>query len=362
MLTPPIEPMLAAPVGHSVPDDAVDVAFEPKWDGFRCLAFRSDDGVVLQGRGRSRGSADEIVDLGYAFPELVAEVLEQLPSGTVLDGEIVAVSGGRLDFGVLSTRLRPRSEAGGPSIAKLAAEHPVTFLAFDALWIDEDLRERPFAERRSALLRLSQGWRAPLLVTPSTTDVDVARRWFLDFEAAGVDGLMVKGLADPYQAGKRTQGKIKHQRTLDVVVAGWRPHTKPGADGAEVVGSLLLGLHDDTGLLQYVGVSSAFPAKTRASLVGLLQPHECVSGEPHPWRGTTRGRIPGEANRWKKEQPWRALRPELVAEVTYDQFEGDRLRHVAQFVRWRPDRNADSCTYEQVAYPPAASIGDLLSG
>jgi ATP-dependent DNA ligase len=360
MLTPPIEPMLASPIGHAVPDDATDIVFEPKWDGFRCLVFRFDATVILQGRGRSRGSAEEVIDLAYAFPELVAECLLQLPSNTVIDGEIVAISGGRLDFGVLSTRLRPRSEAGGPSIAKLAEQHPATLLAFDALWIDGDLRERQYAERRSALASLSRGWAPPLLLTPSTTDAAVARTWFEGFEAAGVDGLMVKGLHDAYEAGKRIQGKVKHQRTVDVVVAGWRPHSKPGPDGHEVVGSLLLGLYDESEVLQYVGVSSAFPAKTRASLIGLLEPYESSADELHPWRGEVRGRVPGEANRWKKEQPWRTLRPELVAEVTYDQFEGDRLRHVAQFARWRPDRTPESCTYDQVEWPPVAVIEDLL--
>lgn len=362
MLQPPIEPMLASPIGNAVPEDAGDVLFEPKWDGFRCIVFRMDDTVVLQGRGRSRGASDEVIDLAYAFPELVAECLAQLPPGTVLDGEIVAVHAGRLDFGVLSMRLRPRSEAGGPSIAKLAAEHPATLLAFDALWIERDLRDEPFDIRRAALAELGRTWRAPLLLTPSTSDPAVARTWFEGFEAAGVDGLMVKSRTDAYQAGKRVQGKVKHQRSADVVIAGWRPHAKPGADGGEVVGSLLLGLHDPTGVLQYVGVSSAFPAMTRASLVELLAPFATGEDEPHPWRGQTQGRIPGEANRWKKEQPWRALRPTLVAEVSFDQLEGDRFRHVAQFSRWRPDRTADTCTYEQIERPPDAVIDGLLNG
>jgi ATP-dependent DNA ligase len=360
MLHPPIEPMLASPIGNEVPQDADDVLFEPKWDGFRCIVFRTADGVVLQGRGRSRGSTDEVIDLAYAFPELVAECLAQLPTGTVIDGEIVAMSDGRLDFGVLSTRLRPRSEAGGPSIAKLANEHPASLLAFDALWIERDLRAEPFDLRRAALAELSREWRAPLLLTPSTPDPEVARTWFVGFESAGVDGLMVKKRSDPYAEGKRTQGKVKHQRTADVVVAGWRAHTKPGDDGAAVVGSLLLGLHDASGVLQYVGVSSAFTAKTRAALVEMLTPFETTDDDSHPWRGRTSGRIPGEANRWKKEQPWRALRPELVAEVTFDQLEGDRFRHVAQFARWRPDRTADTCTYQQIERPPAAAIGALL--
>jgi ATP-dependent DNA ligase len=354
MLRPPIEPMLAAPLGHRLPDDVAGLSFEPKWDGFRCLVFR-DDAVILQGRGRSR-SAAEVVDLAYAFPELVEACLHQLAHGTVIDAEIVAPHGGRLDFGVLSSRLRPRSESGGPSIRKLAQEHPAMLLVFDVLWDGRDRRDDTFAERREALVAMSSAWRAPILLTPNTTNTERAQDWFTRFEAAGIDGLMVKRLS-----GRRTQGKIKHQRSADVVVAGWRPHTKPAADGSQVVGSLLLGIHDDAGVLQYVGVSSAFTATVRAELVGLLTPLEVPETDPHPWRGSPRGRVPGEANRWKKEQPWRAVRPELVAEVTYDQLEGDRFRHVAGFVRWRPDRAPDSCRFDQLERPPAATIDSILT-
>ena len=361
MLTPPIEPMLASPTGSVVPPADDHVCFEPKWDGFRCLVFRFPEHVVLQGRGRSRGSSEEIIDLAYAFPELVAACMEQLPANTVIDGEIVTEHGGKLDFGVLSSRLRPRSEAGGPSIAKLAAEHPATLLAFDALYSGSDLRDSPFSARREHLHQLAATWTPPLLPTPSTTDRDVAVTWFESFESAGVDGLMVKGLDDPYQAGRRVQGKVKHQRSADVVVAGWRPHSKPGAGGVEVVGSLLLGLFDDAGVLQYVGVSSAFTASVRRQLIDLLEPLSLADDEPHPWRGEVRGRVPGEANRWKKEAPWRAIRPVLVAEVAYDQMEQDRFRHVAAFVRWRPDRAAATCDYDQLERPPAAAIGDLLN-
>jgi ATP-dependent DNA ligase len=170
----------------------------------------------------------------------------------------------------------------------------------------------------------------------------------------------VKPLADPYAPGKRTQGKVKHQRTADVVVAGWRPHARPGADGGPVVGSLLLGLHDDDGTLQYVGAASAFTADTRAQLVDLLSPLAVADGAAHPWRDGSAARIPGEANRWKKEQAWTALLPERVAEVTYDQLEGYRFRHVAGFVRWRPDRLAGSCGFDQLETPPPARIEDLL--
>lgn len=360
MLTPPIEPMLASPLGHQLPDPADDVCFEPKWDGFRCLLFRSDSGVVLQGRGRSRSGPEEIVDLAYAFPELVSAALDQVPVGTVIDGEIVIAHEGRLDFASLSTRLRPRSEAGGTNIARLAEALPASLLAFDLLWDQDDCRSAPFSDRQARLHALARSWRPPLLITPSTTDRAVAWSWFTGFEAAGVDGLILKPLGDPYQPGKRTQGKVKHQRTADVVVAGWRPHARAGAEGQPVVGSLLLGLFDEDGTLHYVGAASAFSAKDRAALVDLLAPLTATDEDGHPWRVGGTARIPGEANRWKKEQPWTALRPERVAEVTYDQMEGFRFRHVAGFVRWRPDRSAESCGFDQLETPLPARIEDLL--
>jgi ATP-dependent DNA ligase len=360
MLRPPIEPMLAKPLGSTIPPASPEVSFEPKWDGFRCLVFRSVEGVVLQGRGRSRDSADEVVDLAYAFPEIVKAVAAQMAPGLVVDGEIVLPHEGRLDFGVLSSRLRPRSEAGGANIARLAAAHPAMLLLFDVLWSGHDVQDKPLAERRQLLESLAAGWRAPILLTPTTGDPAVAARWFADFEAAGVDGLIVKDRTAPYTPGMRTQGKVKHERTADVVVAGWRPHARPGADGQPVVGSLLLGLHDQAGTLHYVGASSAFTAATRAALVDLLEPHSVGEGQPHPWRGATTARVPGEASRWKREQAWTAVRPALVAEVGYDQMEGERFRHVAKFVRWRPDRAAASCAFDQLEVPPLARIIDLI--
>lgn len=359
MLTPPIEPMLAAPLGSAIPDGP-GISFEPKWDGFRCLVFVDETGaVVLQGRGRS-AKAEEIVDLAYAFPEIVAAVRAQVVDGAVLDGEIVVLHDGRLDFGVLSSRLRPRSEAEGANITRLADEHPATLLVFDLLWSGRDLMHEPFAIRRAALQSLAETWTAPLRITPNTDDRTLAESWFLGFESAGVDGLIVKPLADPYLPGKRAQGKVKHLRSADVVVAGWRAYTKPGPDGEPIVGSLLLGLHDDKGRLQYVGGASAFTTARRRDLVDLLTPLTCGEDEPHPWRGASGVRIPGTANRWKKEQPWVALRPELVAEVEYDQMEGDRFRHGVGFVRWRPDRGAPTCGYDQLEVPKAARIEDLL--
>ncbi len=312
---------------------------------------------VAAGRAARR---DDVVDLAYAFPELVDAISEQVPAGVVLDGEIVVSHDGRLDFGVLSSRLRPRSEAGGPNIARLASSSPATLLLFDVLWSGIDLQDRPLSARRAVLESLAAGWSAPILLTPSTRDPQVARHWFDHFESAGVDGLIVKGLDDPYTPGQRTQGKVKHQRTADVVVAGWRPHARPGADGAAVVGSLLLGLHDRVGTLHYVGAASAFTATVRADLVRLLAPYSVDPGAPHPWRDVEGARVPGEASRWKKEQAWTALRPELVAEVGYDQLEGDRFRHVARFARWRPDRVATSCGFDQLEVPTPATISDLI--
>ena len=360
MITPPIEPMLAAALGSTIPD-AEGNSFEPKWDGFRCLVFVDDHGrVVLQGRGRSKGT-DEIVDLAYAFPEVVAAVGDQVTPRTVLDGEIVVQHEGRLDFGILSSRLRPRSEAEGTNIARLAAEHPATLLVFDVLWSDGDRTAAPFAARRALLEDLAADWRPPILLTPNTTDREVAEGWFAGYESAGVDGLIVKPLGDPYLPGKRAQGKVKHQRTADVVVAGWRAYTRPGPDGEPIVGSLLLGLYDDEGHLHYVGGASAFTQKVRRDLVDLLAPLSITDDDPHPWRGTSGVRIPGTANRWKKEQPWVALRPERVAEVEYDQMEGDRFRHAAGFVRWRPDRGPHSCGFDQLEVPPASDIAGLLT-
>jgi ATP-dependent DNA ligase len=247
--------MLAKPLGHRLPEHLEGMAVEPKWDGFRCLVFRGPDGVTLQGRGRSQGTSggarahQGVADLSHAFPELVEACLTQLEPGTIVDGEIVLPLDGRLDFSALSSRLRPRSEAGGANIARLAASLPVTFLAFDLLWLGHDLMDRPLHERRRALEQAARAWHAPLLLGPQTTDRRVAEHWFTAFESAGVDGLIVKALDEPYRPGVRTQGKVKHQRTADVVVAGWRPHTRTGPDGTPIVGSLRLGHHDDRGAL-----------------------------------------------------------------------------------------------------------------
>ena len=350
--------MLAKPMATGNLATLGDVAFEPKWDGFRCLLFRVAQGVVMQGRGRSRAPADEYVDLSYAFPEVVDAAMSQLPVGTVVDGEIVVIRDGRLDFSLLSSRLRPRSEAGGPSIARLSLEVPASLLAFDLLADPDPIMDLPFSARRAGLETLAGGWSPPLLLTPSTNDSEVARGWFERFESSGVDGLIVKPNAEPYAPGKRTQGKIKHQRTADVVVAGWREQT--ARDGRLVVGSLLLGLHDADGRLHFVGGASAFTAEARAELVERIAPFRADDVPTHPWATSGDARVPGGSSRWSKGKDWRPLAPSLVAEVSYDQMESMRFRHSARFVRWRPDREASSCTFEQVPALDASSIEDLL--
>lgn len=354
---PPIEPMLAAPHGSEVPlPESVTggLAYEPKWDGFRCLLFRHGDDIVVQGRGGD--------DLAYCFPEVVAAARGGLPDDVVLDGELIIIRDGRLSFPDLGTRIRPRSQATGPAIAALAEQIPAQFIAFDLLaHAGRRLMDEPFAQRRSALDRLGLG--QPFRLSPQTRDVQVARDWFDRFEGAGLDGLIAKPLADPYAPGRRTQLKVKHARTADVVVAGWRAHKDPGADGGPVVGSLLLGLHDDAGVLHHIGVASSFTAARRAELVEELAGYVVPDGEPHPWRAAAAGtRVPGAENRWSRGRAtdFIALRPELVAEVGYDQMEGDRLRHVARFIRWRPDRTAASCTYAQLARPIRITLAEIL--
>ena len=357
-LAPPIEPMLAKAMSVTDLTSLRNVAFEPKWDGFRCLLFRTGQGVVMQGRGRSRTPGDDYIDLAYAFPEIVAAAAAQLPVGVVLDGEIVAIREGRLDFALLSSRLRPRSEAAGPSIRRLALEAPADLLVFDVLACPEPVMDKPFATRRARLEALAVGWAKPLLLTPSTTDPGIAGGWFERFESSGVDGLIVKPDGEPYAPGKRTQGKIKHQRTADVVVAGWREQVSK--DGCVVVGSLLLGMHDASGGLHFVGGTSAFTTRARAELLDTIAPFVADDDRSHPWTSGDDVRTPGGASRWSKGKDWRPLSPSLVAEVSYDQVESGRFRHAAGFVRWRPDREASSCTFEQVPTLEASSIEDLL--
>jgi ATP-dependent DNA ligase len=321
--------------------------YEPKWDGFRCVVFRDGEEVEL-------GSRNERPLTRY-FPEVVAALLGNIPERCVLDGEVViAAPSGRLDFDALQQRIHPADSR----VRMLAETTPASFVAFDLLAIDDaDLRPAPYAERRQQLETRLAGARAPIHVTPVTRDADVARDWFSRFEGAGLDGVIAKPGALAYREGERLNIKVKHERTADCVVAGFRTHK----DG-EGVGSLLLGLYDETGMLRHLGVASGFSVALRRQLVEDLAPYRPDQGEleSHPWaawaefaqdgESGTAQRRPGAVSRWnaKKDLSWEPLRPELVVEVGYDNLQGDRFRHATSFRRWRTDRDPASCTYGQL--------------
>ena len=342
---PPIKPMLA----KSVPDvPEGDYLYEPKWDGFRCIVFRDGDEVEL-------GSRNEKPLTRY-FPEVVAAVRAQLPPRCVVDGEIVIAGEVGLDFEALLQRIHPADSR----VRMLAETTPAAFVAFDLLALDgESLLERPQAERRELLAGALAGAQPPVHLTPATQDPATAREWFTLFEGAGLDGVMAKPLAGPYAPDKRTMLKIKHARTADCVVGAFRWH-KSGP----VVGSLVLGLHDEAGRLQHVGVSASFPMTRRAALVEELQPYLLGEGQDHPWLGElgSERRPGGEPSRWNrdKDTSFVPLRPELVVEVAYDHMEGARFRHTAQFRSFRPDRDAASCTYAQLERPVRFDLAEVL--
>ncbi len=349
---PPVSPMLARSV-KEIPDIG---HVEPKWDGFRSIVFRDGDEVVL-------GSRNERPLTRY-FPEVVEAILANTPDRCVLDGEIVVIRGDRLDFESLQLRLHPAASR----VTRLAGEIPAAFVAFDALALGEvSLMERDFAERRAALAAALAGATAPVYLTPATADPVQARAWFDTFEGAGLDGVVAKPLTGPYLPDKRVMFKVKHERTADCVVAGFRWH-KSGP----IVGSLLLGLHDETGALQHVGVAASFPMARRAELVEELAPYRITIGEAaaagHPWaawadaQAHAEGRLPGAVSRWSagKDLSWEPLRPELVVEVAYDHMEGSRFRHTAQFRRWRQDRDPASCGYEQLDRPVRYDLARIL--
>ncbi|RBM11653.1 ATP-dependent DNA ligase [Prauserella sp. PE36] len=348
-VTPPVKPMLAK-AAKRIPDSA-DLLFEPKWDGFRCLVFRDGDELTLQSRS--------LKPLDRYFPEVLAELAETLPERVVLDGELVVGRGGRLDFDALTERIHPAASR----INLLAEQTPASFIAFDVLAIgDRALLEEPTSARREALTELAG---EDIRLTPATTDPATARHWFELFEGAGLDGVIGKPLAEPYVPGKRSMVKYKHSRTADCVVAGlrWHVDTEPG----ESVGSLLLGLHDDAGVLHHVGVVGAFPAQRRKELATELAP--LITEGPHPWLGDAvveHQRLPGGVNRWRpNEQPWVPLRPERVVEVGYEHTEGGhpaRFRHTAQFARWRPDRDPASCDYAQLDEPARYDLDAVFHG
>jgi len=355
---PFVAPMLAKPLRTFPTPESIDggVAYEPKWDGFRCILYRHGDEVVV---GTRDGK-----DLTHCFPEVVDMARQQLPRRIVVDGELIIVADDHLDFEALGSRIRPRSEAGGTNIASLAEQHPAHLVAFDLLALeDRSLIEEPFATRRT-LLEGALGTPADRVhLTPLTLNPDLAMRWFNEFEGAGLDGLIIKPLVAPYSPGSRTMFKFKHTRTADVVVAGWREHKTVASDGSPLLGSLLLGAYDDDGRLHHLGVCAAFTATRRAELVSELASLTVAADEQHPWVNAVEGtRAPGGASRWTggRDLSFHPLRPERVVEVGYDQLQGDRFRHTAAFVRWRPDRDAISCTYEQFDRPRPYDIADVL--
>ena len=351
-IMPPVKPMLAKPV-KKIPTG--EMSYEPKWDGFRSIIFRDGDEVEI-------GSRNERPMTRY-FPELVEAVKENLPERCVIDGEIVVVgpTGDRLDFEVLAQRIHPAASR----VKMLSETTPAKFVAFDLLALgDTDYTEQPFAARRAALEEALAPAKAPVHLTRTTTDPDVAQEWFSQFEGAGLDGLIAKDPAVTYQPDKRVMTKIKHERTCDAVVAGYRLHKS----GDDVIGSLLLGLYDDRGVLASVGVIGAFPMERRRELFVEMQ--ELVTTfDEHPWAWAKQEegeRTPrkSEASRWNagKDLSFVPLRPERVVEVRYDYMEGVRFRHTAQFVRWRPDREPASCTYAQLERPVDFRLADVLTG
>jgi ATP-dependent DNA ligase len=338
-LTVPIEPMLAKSA-EQLPA-AGGFAFEPKWDGFRSIIFRQGDSLYMQSR--------DLRPLDRYFPELHASLLDSLPPSCVLDGEIVIATEHGLDFELLQMRLHPAASR----VAKLAQETPSAFVAFDALALDgEDLRGQPQQHRRARLERALEGCKPPLYLTPITRDRELAVDWLKQFEGAGLDGVIAKPESGVYEPGKRAMFKIKHARTADCVVAGFRWH-KDGK--GTLIGSLLLGLYDDTGTLQHVGVTSAFSMQVRKELVAELAPLRENALDEHPWRSWAQSdevssRMPGGQSRWSvgKDLSWEPLRLERVAEVKYDHLQGNRFRHGTHFQRWRPDKQPSDCRYDQL--------------
>lgn len=352
-INPPVLPMLAKRVSE-LPADG-DWIFEPKWDGFRALIFRDGDDVFIQSR-------DEKPLLRY-FPELLEPLKAQLPTRCVLDGEIVIAREGALDFEALQSRLHPAASR----IQKLSRELPASVVFFDALCIaDAVLLATPFAERR-ALLERAVDLRAPLHLTPATRNRETAADWFKRFEGAGLDGVIAKAASVGYAPNKRLMLKVKHERECDCVVAGFRWHK--GGDGV-AIGSLLLGLYDDSGNLEHVGVCASFTAAKRRELLTFLAPYREKSLDGHPWKHWADvsaepdgHRHPGVGSRWSagKDLSWQPLRPELVAEVAYDHMQGSRFRHTAQFRRWRPDKKPRACTFDQLEVVPPHELKQIFA-
>jgi len=347
--------MLAKPADKLPSDDGW--LFEPKWDGFRAIVFRDGDEVLIQSR--------DLKPLDRYFPELAAPLRTSLPERCVVDGEVVISKDGELQFEALLLRIHPAASR----VKMLAEESPASFVGWDLLALDDrDLRATPQRERRALLETALAGVTAPVHLTPATTDRALAQDWFHRFEGAGLDGVIAKRLAEPYQPGKRAMLKIKHQRTADCVVAGFRWHKNgPGTH----VGSLLLGLFDDAGTLHHVGITSSFTWDRRAALVAELEPLRANAVDGHPWGDwaewaasaeASGQRVPGATSRWNrgKDLSWEPLRPERVVEVAYDHLQGDRFRHGTTFKRWRPDKPPAECRYDQLEETPAYEIAKIF--
>ncbi len=349
-MEPPIEPMLAKLVDSIPTTDGL--LFEPKWDGFRAIIFRCADNVYIQSR--------DLKPLDRYFPELHAALLERLPPGCIVDGEIVIAQDGALNFNALQLRLHPAASR----VEQLSKAMPSSLVAFDLLAVDgQSIMGRPQRERRDALEKLLATVTPPVYLTPMTRDRSVAAEWLQRFEGAGLDGVIAKPEDATYQPGKRAMFKIKHARTADCVVSGFRWHKK----SPDIVGSLLLGLFDDQGRLHHVGVTASFTMEKRRQLVAELEPLRTNAMAAHPWREWAEGlaegqRMPGGQSRWSagKDLSWEPVRIERVCEVKYDHMQGDRFRHAATFLRWRDDKAPLDCRYDQLEITPAYELADVF--
>jgi len=348
---PPVDPMLAKLTRELPP--AGSVMYEPKWDGFRCIVFRDGDDLYLQSRNAK--------PLLRYFPEMQEPLLAQLPKQCVVDGELVIVGDKGLDFDALQLRQHPAESR----VKKLAAEIPASYVAFDVLAIgDENLCETPFEKRRARLEKMLAKAKPPIHCTPATLDRDVAADWFSRFEGAGFDGVVAKPLADTYRPGQRTMLKVKHERTADCVVAGFRIHK----DG-KGVGSLLCGLYDEEGTLHHVGVASGMAAPVRAQLLKEVEPLRKNALDDHPWREWAEAmraegqRMPGGPSRWNadKDLSWEPVRIERVIEVAYEGLLNGRFRHNGRYRRWRPDKDTDDCTYGQLETVAPAELREMFA-
>ena len=347
--------MLAKRV-DKIPDDGTWI-FEPKWDGFRALIFRDEDEILIQSRDEK--------SLNRNFPELIDPLLRQLPERCVLDGEVLVASNGALDFDALQLRIHPAASR----VKLLAKQTPASFVCFDLLCEgDDNLCSVAFHLRRARLEKLFLPAAPPLHLTPATRDRTVASDWFRRFEGAGLDGVIAKPLDGAYEAGKRVMFKVKHERDCDCVVAGFRWYKD--AKG-EAIGSLLLGLFDESGSLRHVGVCASFTKDKRRELLEFLTPYRKDALANHPWAswadndpaaGTEEHRLPGGQSRWSqgKDLSWEPLRPELVAEVAYEHMQGRRFRHMAQFRRWRTDKQPSDCTYAQLEVVPPHELEQIF--